>query len=142
MKTQRTNLPFAILFFALQSFASAKEFQLECESWWRADTTVVPGKGKKMHLKIKIPAGQLFRDIALPRDEVKVTHKDFILKMSNDRGSVILDIIDAQTKKLIQRFLWQFAKKPTNLFHKNFTGHTYYCHPKTGSELQMVCRVK
>ena len=124
-----------------QAGAGGKTFRLTCESWFRPDLTQPPGQRKKISLKIVLPNGPV-PEIAMPWDEVKTKHPDFIVVMSNDRGSVLLDVMDAKTKKPLQRFLWQFSQVPRNTFgDQGITGLLYYTHPETGSEMQMICRV-
>ena len=123
----------------LQAEAADRQFRLVCQTYFRPDLTVRPGKVKKLELNIVIPRGPV-PEIALPRDEVKAKHRDFVVVMSNDRGSVLLDIMDAKTNKHFQRFLWQFSEVPRNIFGgQGFTGLIYFNHPQTGSELQMIC---
>ena len=124
-----------------QAKAGEKPFQLVCESWFRPKLTQPPGKVKRIALKIEIPKGPV-PEIAMPRDEVKAEHPDFTVVMSNDRGSVILDVMDAKSKKQLQRFLWQFTEVPRNTFgSQGFTGLLYYRHPETCSEMQLLCRI-
>jgi hypothetical protein len=132
----------AVCAIPLQAAAADTEFRLVCQSYFRPDLTVPPGKVKQLELEIHIPRGPV-PEIALPRDEVKAKHRDFVVVMSNDRGSVLLDIMDAKTNKHLQRFLWQFSEVPRNIFGgQGFTGLIYFNHPRTGSELQMICTAR
>jgi hypothetical protein len=69
---------------------------------------------KQLELDIQISLG-VVEEIALPRDVVKAEHPDFVVVMSNDRGSVLLDIMDAKTNDHLQRCLWQFTEVPRSI---------------------------
>lgn len=119
---------------------AADRFQLVCESWSRADTTQPLAHEQRFELLIQIPKGPV-PAIALKPNVIKAKHPDFHIILSNDRGSVLLDVIDAHTGKQIHRTLWQFSGVPKNIFPgQGFTGLLYFIHPDTGSELQMICR--
>ena len=144
MKQTKTIACLFLVASMLTPIVQAAEFRLVCESWFRPNTTVAPGNKQWIHLDIIIPDGSV-PEIGLPRDEVRAMHRDFIVSMSNDRGSVWLDIIDVKTNKQLQRFLWQFWDVPANTFQSSgqgFTGLIYINHPETRAELQIICEAK
>lgn len=113
---------------------------LVCESWSRAETTQPLGNEQRIELMIEIPEGPV-PEIALKPDVVMAMHADFEVVLSNDRGSVMLDVMDAKTGQQLKRSLWQFSSAPKNIFPgQGFTGLIYFNHPETGSELQLLCR--
>lgn len=119
-----------------------RSFRLVCQTSFRPDLTVPPRAAKQMELDIEIPVGMVL-DILRPRDEVKAKHRDFVVVMSHDRGSVLLDIMDAKSNDHLHRWLWQFVEVPRNLFGgQGFTGLVYINHPQTGSELQLICKAE
>lgn len=100
------------------------------------------GNEQRIELLIQIPKGPV-PEIALKPDVVKARHADFEMVLSNDRGSVMLDVMDAKTGQQLQRSLWQFSSVPRNIFPgQGFTGLIYFNHPETGAELQYFCRTK
>ena len=100
------------------------------------------GNEQRIELLIQIPKGPV-PEIALKPDVVKARHADFEMVLSNDRGSVMLDVMDAKTGQQLQRSLWQFSSVPRNIFPgQGFTGLIYFNHPETGSELQYFCRTE
>ena len=115
---------------------------LVCESWSRAEMTQPLGNEQRIELLIHIPEGPV-PAIALKPDVVKAKHADFEVVLSNDRGSVMLDVVDAKTGRQLQRSLWQFSSVPKNIFPgQGFTGLIYFNHPETRSELQYFCRTE
>ena len=115
---------------------------LVCESWSRAETTQPLGNEQRIELMIEIPEGPV-PEIALKPDVVMAMHADFEVVLSNDRGSVMLDVMDAKTGQQLKRSLWQFSSAPKNIFSgQGFTGLIYFNHPGTGSELQLLCRAE
>ena len=115
---------------------------LVCESWSRAETTQPLGNEQRIELMIQIPEGPV-PEIALKPDVVNAKHADFEVVLSNDRGSVMLDVKDAKTGQQLKRSLWQFSLAPKNIFPgQGFTGLIYLNHPETGSELQLLCRAE
>ena len=144
MKQTKTIAWLFLVTSMLTPIAQAAEFRLVCDSWFRPNTTVALSNEQRIYLDIIIPDGPV-PEIALPRDEVRAKHRDFIVVMSNDRGSVWLDIIDAKTNKQLQRFLWQFGDVPANTFQSSgqgITGLVYISHPETRAELQMICKAE
>lgn len=115
---------------------------LVCESWSRAETTQPLGNEQRIELMVQIPEGPV-PEIALKPDVVMAKHADFEVVLSNDRGSVMLDVMDSKTGQQLQRSLWQFSSTPKNIFPgQGFTGLIYFNHPETGSELQLLCRIE
>ena len=103
---------------------------LVCESWSRAETTQPLGNQQRIELMVQIPEGPVLA-IALKPDMVMAKHADFEVVLSNDRGNLMLDVMDAKTGQQLQRSLWQFSSAPKNIF------------PGQGfSELQIFCRTE
>ena len=115
---------------------------LVCESWSRAETTQPLANEQRIELMIQIPEGPV-PEIGLKPDVVMAKHADFEVVLSSDRGSVMLNVMDAKTGQQLQRTLWQFSSAPKNIFPgQGFTGLIYFNHPETGSELQLFCRAE